>query len=99
MQADPSRQRAFLVMLVKRGEVPALRVAAHNLRHARFEINPEAFPYKQEQARARWRTPFDLSRPKSCRCEIHRNESCLQQHSIGLISGKILRRADEREGT
>src|SRR5260370_42694969 len=94
---DPRREWAVLVILVERGEVRPLRVAAHDLRHARFEIDPEAFPYQQEKARTRWRARFAPSGSPSRRREEHRNESRLQQHSIGLVAGKILRRTDERE--
>src|SRR6266436_2601755 len=38
--ADPCRQRTVLVIFVERREIPPLRVAAHDLRHARFKINP-----------------------------------------------------------
>src|SRR5260370_8368105 len=82
--ADPRRQRAVLVILVERGEVPPLRVAAHDLRQSRFEIDPEAFPYQQEQARTRWRTRFAPSGSPSPRREKHPKESRLQQHSLGL---------------
>ena len=44
--ADPSRQWPILVILVERCEIPPLRVAPHDLRHARFKINPEAFPHR-----------------------------------------------------
>src|SRR5712671_6807781 len=63
--SNPRRQRAVLVILVQRREVPPLRVAAHDLRHARFEIDAEAFPYQQEQARAQWPAFLAPPRPES----------------------------------
>ncbi len=95
--ANPRRQRAVLVILVERREVPPLRVAAHDLRNARFEINPEAFPNQQKQACARWPAFLPPPRPKTCRREKHRDKSRLQQHSIRLVAGKLLRRTHKRK--
>src|SRR5260370_27662494 len=95
--SDPSWQWPVLVILVQRREIAPLRVAAQDFCHARFEINPETFPHQQEQARARWLAFFAPTWPKSPGGEEQGNETRLQQHSVRLISGEILRRADERQ--
>src|SRR5712664_4403991 len=88
--ADPGWQRAILVILVERREVSPLRIATEDLRHARFEINPEAFPDQQENTRARRSAFFAPAGAKTARRKKHRNESRFQQHPIGLVGGKIL---------
>ncbi len=95
--ANPSRQWPVLVILVQRREIAPLQVAADDFRHARFEINPEAFPNQQKQARARWLALFAPTWPKSRGREEWGNETRLQQHSVRLVSGEILGRADERQ--
>ena len=53
--ADPRGQRAVLVVLVHGREVAPLRVAAHQLHHARFEVDAEPLPLQQEPTGARGR--------------------------------------------
>src|SRR6267143_3391062 len=95
--ADPGWQRAILVILVERREVSPLRIATQDLRHARFEINPEAFPDQQENTRARRSAIFAPTRAKSTRRKKHRDESRFQQHPIGLVSGEVLCGTHKRE--
>src|ERR1700694_4767230 len=97
--ADPGWQRAILVILVERREVPPLRIATQDLRYTRFEINPEAFPDQQKNARARGSAVFTPTRAKTARRKKHRNKSCFQQHSVGLVGGEILCGAYKREET
>src|SRR5258708_7080814 len=94
---DPSWQWPVLVILVQRREIAPLRVAAQDFCHAPFGINPEASPNQKKQPRARWRGPSAQTWPKSSGREKQGNETRLQQHSVRLISGEILRRADERQ--
>src|SRR5260370_37449661 len=95
--SDPSWQWPVLVILVQRREIAPLRVAAQDFCHARFEINPEAFPNQQKQARARWLAFLVPSWPKCRGGEEQGNETRLQQHYVRVIREEILRRADERE--
>jgi len=48
--ADPGGQRTGFVVVVHRGQMPPLLVAAHQLDQARFEIDPEPLPAQQEKA-------------------------------------------------
>ena len=95
--ADPGGQRAILVVVVHRGEVAPGEVAARHFHHARFEIDAEPFPLQQEKARARGGMRAAEARAESRRREKERDESGFEQHSVRLVAGKILRRADERK--
>src|SRR5215472_3892366 len=96
---NPRWQRPVLVIVVERREVPPLRIASPDFCHARFEIDPKAFPHKQKPAHSRRRALLAPSWPESPRREKQRNESRFKQHSIRLIRGKILRRTYEGEET
>src|SRR6266850_534723 len=95
--ANPGWQRTILVILVERREVSPLRIAAQDLRHARFEIDPEAFPDQQENTRTRRSAVFAPTRAKTTRRKKHRNKSRFQQHPVGLVGGEILSGTDKRE--
>jgi len=83
--ANPRRQRAVLVILVERREVPPLRVAAHDLRQCPISniIRKPSQPTETGLARDGLLPP--PPRPKTCRREKYRDKSRLQQHSIRLV--------------
>ena len=97
--ADPRGQRAILVVLVHGRKVAPLRVAAGELHHARFEINPKPLPLQQEPAHARGRIVRAPSRPQPARSEEQRQESRFQQHAVRLIAREHAARADKRKET
>ncbi len=91
--ANPARQRAILIVVVHGGEIAPGSVAAGELHHAGFEIDAKPFPEQQKKAGARGRMPAAQARTESGRGEEKRDESCLEQHAVGLIAREILRRA------
>src|SRR5277367_4243739 len=97
--ANPCWQRPILIILIERGEVPPLRVAARDLRNAGFEVDAEPFPKNQIDRSANRRVGLRQARPKSARRNEKREESGLEQHSVGLIAGEISRSADEGKKT
>src|SRR5262249_15771966 len=73
--ADPSGQRAILVILIHRGEVAPSRIAAKILGNARFEIDCEPDKLQKKKARARWRRGFAQTCTQARRGEKERNKS------------------------
>ena len=95
--ADPGGQRAVLVVLVHRGEVTPLLVAAEPLHQPRFEVDTKPFPLQEPEAEAdRWVCRAE-TRAQSGRSEEHGDESGFEQHAIGLIGREVSGRADECE--
>ena len=95
--ADPGGERAVLVVVVHRSEVSPGQVMAQYFHHAGLEINAEAEPHQQEPTRPRWRILFAKARTKTRGREEQSDEARFEKHSVRLITGKILRAADERK--
>ena len=87
--ADPGGQRAVLVVLVHRGEVAPLRIAAEQLDHAGFEVDAEPLPLQEEQAGARRRMVSSPAGPDAARREEECDEAGFEQHAVGLIAGEV----------
>src|SRR5689334_24814841 len=53
---EPRRQRAVLVVVIKRPEIPPLRIPSQDFPHARLEVDAKTCPHQQKTARSRRRT-------------------------------------------
>src|SRR4029077_21041193 len=94
--ADPCGQRTVLIILIHSLEVTPLRVSAGDLRHPGFEVDAKPLPLQKEQTGTGWRRRNAEAGAQSSRSKEDCDESRLKQHSIGLVTRKILRCAHER---
>ncbi len=93
--ADPVGQWTVFIVMIEGGQVAPLRVLAGPLHHAGLKVDLEPEPLKQKQAGPRrWRFPAKArshSRGRKKKTQKTRGH----QHAVGLVGGKVLRRADE----
>src|SRR5439155_14831573 len=66
---NPRWQRAILVILVHRGEIPPLRIAAGKFDHAGFEVNAKPLPQQEEHGGAHRRLTQAQSGSKTNGCK------------------------------
>src|SRR6516164_9769498 len=92
---DPGRQRTVLIVLVHGREVTPLGIVACDLDHSRLEIDAKPFPQQEKPAGARRRMESPQPRSQSWRSEEDREEAGFEQHSVGLVTGKVLGGAHE----
>src|ERR1700677_3505096 len=95
--ANPCGQRTLLIVLIHGCKVAPLWISTHDLRDAGLEVDAKPLPEQQEQTRAARPRCGAHARPKSRRSKKESNESSFKQHPVRLMTGKILRSADERQ--
>lgn len=97
--ADPSGERAVLIIVVEGGEVAPFGIVAGDFGDAGFEIDAEPLPKEEIESGARRRARDAEARAESGGNKKEGEEAGFEKHAVRLIAGKISGGADKREKT
>ncbi len=95
--ADPSWERAVLVVLVHGGEIAPGGVAGEELDEAGLEVDAEPLPEQEEGCGAGCETACAEAGEEAARGEKEGEEAGFEEHAIGLVAGEVLGGGDDRE--